>query len=238
MDRYCIIGAGPAGLAQARAFRWAGVPFDVFERHVDVGGLWDLENPGTPMYSSCRLISSRQLSGFFGFPMPRDYPDYPTHVQVHAYLREFARAHRLYDQIEFGREVVRVELDGGEWVVGLVNGETRRYAGVVCANGMNWIPNWPEYFGIFTGQIRHAVDYRDKNQLGGRRVLVVGGATPALISRVTQPKLPRLHISASDAAIILFLSTYSAFRPTSLLNTHLQSRWGSSRPFFRGYCVS
>jgi cation diffusion facilitator CzcD-associated flavoprotein CzcO len=99
MERYCVIGAGAAGLAQARAFRWAGVPFDVLERHEDVGGIWDLENPGTPMYASCRLISSRRLSGFLDFPMPPDYPDYPTRAQVLAYLREFARAHGLYEQI-------------------------------------------------------------------------------------------------------------------------------------------
>ena len=95
MERYCVIGAGPAGLAQARAFRWAGVPFDVLERHEDVGGIWDLQNPGTPMYTSCRFISSRRLSGFLDFPMPRDYPDYPTQAQVLAYLREF-RAHTRF----------------------------------------------------------------------------------------------------------------------------------------------
>ena len=72
--------------------------------------------------------------------MPRDYPDYPTQIQVLAYLRAFARAHGLYDHIEFGREVVRVERDADGWVVDLGAGEKRRYAGVVRANGMNWTP--------------------------------------------------------------------------------------------------
>ncbi len=175
MERYCVIGAGPAGLAQARAFLWAGVPFDVLERHGDVGGLWDLENPGTPIYGSCRLISSRRLSGFLGYPMPRDYPDYPTRSQVLAYLRAFVRDHGLYERIEFRREVVRVERGGEGWAVRLRDGETRCYVGVVCASGMNWDPQWPAYPGRFDGEIRHAVDYRDREQLAGRRVLVVGG---------------------------------------------------------------
>jgi cation diffusion facilitator CzcD-associated flavoprotein CzcO len=196
MDRYFIIGAGPAGLAQARAFRWAGVPFDLFERHVDVGGIWDLENPGTPMYASCRLISSRRLSGFFDFPMPRDYPDYPTRAQVLTYLREFARAYHLYEQIEFGREVARVEQTAGEWVVRLVDGECRRYAGVVCANGMNWVPNRPEYPGRFTGEVRHAVDYKNEDQLAGRRVLVVGGGNTGF----------EIACDAADIAAAAFLS--------------------------------
>ena len=50
LDRWLVVGAGPSGLAAARALREAGVPFDVVERHHDIGGLWDLENPGTPIY--------------------------------------------------------------------------------------------------------------------------------------------------------------------------------------------
>ena len=175
MERYCVIGAGPAGLAQARAFRWAGVPFDVLERHGEVGGLWDLENPGTPMYASCRLISSRRLSGFLDFPISRDYPDYPSRAQVLAYLQAFTHRYGLYEGIEFHREVVRVAPEGGGWTVGLASGEKRRYAGVVCASGMNWEPQWPTYSGRFTGEARHAVEYRDKEELAGRRDLVVGG---------------------------------------------------------------
>lgn len=196
MERYCVIGAGPAGLAQARAFQWAGVPFDMLERHGDVGGLWDLENPGTPMYASCRLISSRRLSGFLDFPMPRDYPDYPTRAQVFAYLQAFAHSYGLYEEIEFDRDVVRVERNGSGWIVGLATGEKRRYAGVVCANGMNWQPQWPAYSGRFTGEIRHAVDYRDKEELAGRRVLVVGGGNTGF----------DIACDAADRATAAFLS--------------------------------
>src|ERR1043165_8172950 len=88
--RYCIVGAGPSGLAQARAFALRGIEFDVYERHSDVGGVWDLQNPGSPMYETAHLISSRTRSGFLGFPMPESYPDYPRRDQVLSYLRSFA----------------------------------------------------------------------------------------------------------------------------------------------------
>jgi cation diffusion facilitator CzcD-associated flavoprotein CzcO len=174
-ERVCIVGAGPAGLAQARACKLVGLPFDVIERHGDLGGLWDIENPGTPMYESAHMISSKGLSGFFDFPMPADYPDYPGHGQVHAYLRAFARAYGLTDDIVFATEVVRAEPEGPVWRVVLGNGEGRRYRALVCANGMNWTPLMPEIPGTFTGELRHAVTYRCKAELEGRRVLVVGG---------------------------------------------------------------
>ncbi|MDH3792940.1 MAG: NAD(P)-binding domain-containing protein [Rhodospirillales bacterium] len=174
-ERICIVGAGPAGLAQARAFKRAGVPFDVIERHRDLGGLWDIENPGTPMYESAHFISSKGLSAFFDFPMPGDTPDYPGHAQVLAYLRAFARAYGLTEHIAFGVAVERAEPEGHFWRVVLGNGEVRRYRGLVCANGMNWDPAMPDIPGHFEGELRHAVTYRGTAELEGRRVLIVGG---------------------------------------------------------------
>ena len=98
-DRWLIVGAGPSGLAAARALRDAGVPFDVIERHRDVGGIWDLESANTPMYESAHFISSKTLSGFDGFPMPADYPDYPARPLVLEYIRAFADAHDLRSHI-------------------------------------------------------------------------------------------------------------------------------------------
>jgi cation diffusion facilitator CzcD-associated flavoprotein CzcO len=74
-NRACIVGAGPGGLALARAFKNLGIDCDVFERHSEVGGIWDLDNPGTPMYDSAHFISSKTQSYFSDFPMPDHYPD-------------------------------------------------------------------------------------------------------------------------------------------------------------------
>jgi cation diffusion facilitator CzcD-associated flavoprotein CzcO len=35
----CIVGAGPAGLSAARAFKRLGISYEQFERHDDVGGI-------------------------------------------------------------------------------------------------------------------------------------------------------------------------------------------------------
>lgn len=171
--RYCIVGAGPSGLAQARAFRKRGIEYDHYERHGDVGGLWDIDNPGTPLYESAHFISSRMLSGFLGYPMPDTFPDYPRREQILEYLRGFAAAYGLRERIRFGTAVERVvPTEGGANVT--VAGKTLEYQGVVCATGVNWSPNLPEYPGAFSGVYRHTQSYRRPQELAGKRVLIVG----------------------------------------------------------------
>ena len=178
-DRFLIVGAGPAGLAQARAFARAGVAFDMVERHRDVGGIWDIDNPGTPMYRGARFISSKKLSAFIGFPMPAAYPDYPDHGQVHDYLRGVARAQGLDEAIEFGVEVKRIDPQDGFWLARFGSGAPRLYRGVVCANGMTWAPAPARYPGGFDGELRHSVTFRQAEEAKGRRVLIVGGGNSA-----------------------------------------------------------
>lgn len=176
-DRQLVIGAGPGGLVAARWLTELGIPFDLVERQRDVGGIWDIDAPGTPMYESAHFISSKTLSAFRDLPMPDEYPDYPSHRQVLAYLRAYADRHRVRERAEFGVDVkgVRPDGDGPEWVVELSTGERRRYAGVIAATGLQWTPKRPELPGRFDGEEIHSAAYRSTQQVRGRRVLVVGG---------------------------------------------------------------
>jgi len=175
--RYCLVGAGPAGLVMARALLAEGVPFDWFERHTDVGGIWDMDNPGSPMYESAHFISSKYTSAFVGYPMPADYPDYPSWRQIRDYIRSFAREFGLYDHVTLGVTVTSaVPLPADRWSVSLSTGETREYDGLLAAPGVAWHPNLPDLPGAetYTGDLRHSVTFRDGLELRGKRVLVVG----------------------------------------------------------------
>ncbi len=172
-ERYCIIGAGPSGLSMAAEFKRRGIAYDHFERQKDLGGVWNIDAPGTPMYQSAHLISSKTMSGFWDFPMPEEFPDYPSHSQVFRYLSDYANFHGLREHIQFQRTVERVEPREDSARV-LVDGEEREYRGVVCASGCNWQPRLPTLPGRFTGELRHAVTYCDPSEFVGKRVLIVG----------------------------------------------------------------
>ena len=173
-QRVCVVGAGPAGLALARALNTLGISFDLYERHRSIGGIWDQSNPGSPVYDSTHFISSKTQSHFFDFEMPADYPDYPSHRLILDYLQAFARAYGLEAHIHFSTGVDRVESIADGWRVSLSTGETRIYRWFVAATGTNWHPRVPEYPGTFTGEARHAVTYRSPEEFRGKRVLVVG----------------------------------------------------------------
>ncbi len=171
----CIIGSGPGGLSTARALKGQGIEYDHYERHSDVGGIWDLNNPGTPMYQSAHFISSRDLSGFIGYPMPATFPDYPSHVQITDYLRAFAHDFGLYENIRFNTSVERIYKDEqSHWVVVLADGSAHRYRWVVLATGTNWKSSTPTFAGQFDGEIRHSNTFKYDKEFNGKTVLVVG----------------------------------------------------------------
>ncbi len=172
--KVCIIGAGAGGLSMARALKRHGIAYDHFERHADVGGVWDQNNPGSPMYDSAHMISSKTMSAFKGYPMPAEYPDYPGHRQILAYLRSFANAYDLRRAIEFSTGVESAVKENGRWTVTLDDGDVRHYDGVVAATGLAWHPRMPSYPGAFTGTAIHSSKYKSSDLFRGKRVLIVG----------------------------------------------------------------
>ena len=174
--KYAIIGAGPCGLMTARAFKLANIDFEILEKNTDVGGLWDINNDGTPIYEAAHFISSRTKSGFPDFPMPDNYPDYPNYQQILDYIRSYSRHHGLYDAILFNKKVLKVQKIAEEdWLVTTADGDNRHYAGIICANGTLWSENMPVLRGAFEGIIRHGKSFKKSSELIGKKVLVIGG---------------------------------------------------------------
>jgi cation diffusion facilitator CzcD-associated flavoprotein CzcO len=182
-DTWCVIGAGPSGLTTLKNLLAAGVAAECLEREDDVGGNWYFGSAASSVFASTRLISSKSLTAYTDFPMPREWPAYPDHTQCLDYLRRYARHFDLVPHIRTHSAVERVErAPGGGWTVYATGQAARHYAGVVIATGHNRDPRFPEIPGTFTNALVHACHYKSPTQpieIAGKRVLVIGGGNSA-----------------------------------------------------------
>lgn len=181
-EQIALIGAGPCGLAAARAFSKHGVSFQGFEAHDDVGGLWNIHNPRSTVYGTAHLISSKRMTEFTEFPMRAQVADYPSHKELLSYFQDYARHFDLMHHFRFGHRVVGVEpvSDAPNTLWRVTTEDTSghlnsaEYKGVVIANGTLAEPNRPQWPGEFSGELLHTSQYKHARQFNGKRVLIVG----------------------------------------------------------------
>jgi len=219
MSTYAIVGAGPSGLASARALSRRGIRVEGYEASHGVGGLWDITNPRSTVYESAHLISSRTTTEFAEFPM-RTTVDYPGHRALLEYFRDYAENFGLTSLFRFGTSVTRLEPRDGGWDLtstGPDGQRTRRYDGVVLANGTLAHPNLPTFAGEFSGEILHTSDYKSAGQLAGKRVLLIGAGNSGCDIAVDA-----VHRAASvDMSVrrgYYFVPRYLFGRPSDTLN--------------------
>jgi cation diffusion facilitator CzcD-associated flavoprotein CzcO len=180
---WCVVGAGPSGLTTLKNLRAAGIPAECLEREDDVGGNWYFGSAASAVFESTRLISSKRLTAYTDYPMPREWPAYPDHRRCLAYLRDYARHFGLRPHIRTNAAVARIEPHpAGGWLVTTTDGRASRHGGVAIASGHNRTPRMPDVPGGFAGRLLHASDYKSPTRpvpIAGRRVLVVGGGNSA-----------------------------------------------------------
>ncbi len=181
VGKFALIGAGPMGLAMAKMMREAGISYQGFEIHSDVGGLWDIDGPRSTMYESAHLISSKKMTEFHDFPMDEAVAEYPSHRELKDYFRAFARHFDLYRDFFFESEVVSAEpvgASGEGWTVTWKDKSGKKksgtFAGIMIANGTLSEPNLPVFEGKFEGEFLHSAQYHDPKVFDGKRVLIIG----------------------------------------------------------------
>jgi dimethylaniline monooxygenase (N-oxide forming) len=178
-----VVGGGVAGIATVKALVERDVEVHAFERSDRLGGVWTYGNPAgvSAAYDTLHLNSSRAMTQWPDHPMPADWPDYPSAAQVEAYLNGYADRFGVRDHYRFETAVEHAERqpDGG-WQLRLSTGEVRGYDLLVAANGHHCAPNRPTLPGTFDGEVIHAHDYRTRDQLRDRDVVVLGLGNSAM----------------------------------------------------------
>jgi dimethylaniline monooxygenase (N-oxide forming) len=183
MAKVCVIGAGSSGIASCQVLAARGIPFDCFEKGSGVGGNWRYMNDNgmSSAYRSLHINTSRRMMQYAAYPMPPEYPDYPSHWEIARYFDDYVDHFGLRERITFNTAVTNVEpaAEGG-WDVTTDTGETRRYDAVMVANGHHWDPRRPWFPGEFDGEVMHAHDYKTPEGFGDKDVVVVGFGNSAV----------------------------------------------------------
>ena len=183
--RVCVIGAGPSGITAAKNLLDEGLEVTVFDQGKEVGGNWVFsDQPGhSSVFETTHIISSKTLSQYEDYPMPSDYPDYPSHQQLAAYFQGYAKQFNLYPHILFESRVISCRRnDQGKLDVEVESAgvcSTHTFDALAVCNGHHWNPRMPEYPGNFSGRLMHSHDVKRFSIFKDRRVLVIGGGNSA-----------------------------------------------------------
>lgn len=206
MTRVAIIGAGPCGLSQLRAFEQAkrngvSIPEVVcFEKQDDWGGLWNytwrtgLDAHGEPVHGSMyRYLWSngpKECLEFADYSFEEHFrkaiPSFPPREVLYDYIIGRATASNLKPWIRFNTAVKYVQQKGDKFLVSVMDYEkdseyAEAFDYVIVCSGHFSVPNVPEFEGIktFPGRVLHSHDFREAREFTGRNLLIIGGSYSA-----------------------------------------------------------
>ena len=203
MTRVAVIGAGPSGLAQLRAFQSAArkgakIPEVVcFEKQDDWGGLWNytwrtgLDEFGEPVHGSmyrylwsngpkeCLEFADYSFEEHFG----KAIPSYPPRAVLWDYIKGRVQKAKVRKWVRFNSPVRMVTYDKKAKLFHVTVHDrkkdvmyTEKFDYVVVASGHFSTPNVPYFDGLsgFAGRVLHAHDFRDALEFKGKDILIVG----------------------------------------------------------------
>lgn len=257
-ERVAIIGAGPSGMAQLRAFRAAeengsAIPEIVcFEKQNDWGGLWNYTwRTGTDEYgdtvhgSMYRYLWSNAPKESLEFP---DYPfeehfarpigSYPPRAVLWDYIKgrvdkcgvkPFVRFNSPVRMVTYSEERAKFTVTAHDRSADIVYDEEFDY--IVVASGHFSTPHIPTFPGIetFTGRILHSHDFRDALEFKGKNVLIIGRSYSA------EDIASQCYKYGTRSVTISYRSRPIGYRwPSSIIERPLITKIDESRCFFQG----
>ena len=208
MTRVAVIGAGPSGLAQLRAFQSARDKGDkipeivCYEKQDDWGGLWNytwrtgLDEYGEPVHCSMyRYLWSngpKECLEFADYTFDEHFgkliASYPPRSVLWDYIKGRVEKCGVRDWIRFRTPVRRVEYCDADAQFTVIAHDlvsdamsAEKFDYVVVCSGHFSTPNVPGFPGLetFNGRVLHAHDFRDALEFKGKDILIVGSSYSA-----------------------------------------------------------
>jgi hypothetical protein len=207
--KVCVVGAGSSGITACKVLHQHGIDFDCYEKGSQIGGNWRYlnDNGMSSSYRSLHINTSRNVMAYSDFPMPEDYPDYPSHFQIIEYFENYVNHFGFRDKILFNLGIVKIEkAENNQYKVFLDNGESKIYDYVLIASGHHWKARYPDFNGVFTGEILHSHHYKTPDIFqGNKNVVVVGIGNSAvdIACEASRNTTGKVWISTRSGAYIL-----------------------------------
>lgn len=206
--RIGIIGAGPSGLAQIRAFeslekQGVEIPEIVcFEKQSDLGGMWNYSwrtgvgKYGEPIHGSmykylwsngpkeCLEFSDYSFDEHFKKPIS----SYPPRPVLFDYIQGRINKSKARDYIRFNTTARWTSYDEESKKITLILDDlknnrtyTEEFDYLVVASGHFSTPNIPYFEGVedFPGSVMHAHDFRGADQFKNQDLLLIGSSYSA-----------------------------------------------------------
>ena len=206
--RVGIIGAGPSGMAQLRAFEsarqnGADIPeIMCFEKQSDWGGQWNsswrigLDGHGEPVHSSmyrhlwsngpkeCLEFSDYSFDEHFGhaissFPPREILFDYIKGRVEKSDVRKYVQFNTVARHTSYNEATQEFTLTVEDLATGTTTDHV--FDKLVVSTGHFSTPTVPEFEGIdsFPGEVLHAHDFRGAERFAGKNLLLIGSSYSA-----------------------------------------------------------
>lgn len=206
--RVGIIGAGPSGMAQLRAFEsarqnGANIPeIMCFEKQNDWGGQWNsswrtgLDEHGEPVHSSmyrhlwsngpkeCLEFTDYSFDEHFGraissFPPREVLFDYIKGRAEKSDVRKYVRFNTVARHTIYNEQSQEFTLTVEDLTTGATTDHV--FDKLVVSTGHFSTPAVPEFKGInsFSGEVLHAHDFRGAERFSGKKLLLIGSSYSA-----------------------------------------------------------
>jgi dimethylaniline monooxygenase (N-oxide forming) len=180
-----IVGAGWSGLLACKYCLAEGLKTLVLDRRDKFGGVWaytDDQRYGGVMKTT-ETTSSRCITEISDFPMPADYPPFPSHSQINAYLESYCAHFSLAQHLRFNRRVTRLSKIGDLWQITASDGSQWSARNVIVCSGVHQHPNDvspDDRFRGYSGTLMHSAAVKEITaEFSGKTAIVWGGGESA-----------------------------------------------------------
>lgn len=163
-----VIGGGQAGLSMGYFLRRNKIDFLILDDQERAGGSW------LQTWDSLKLFSPAEYSSLSGWRMPKTAAEYPTKQEFIKYLSDYELRYNF--PVQRNTSVLKVEKYNALFKIDTSKGIFYSKT-LVSATGTAKNPYIPYFLNIneYSGTQVHSAEYKNADDLLGKKVLIVGG---------------------------------------------------------------